>query len=139
MTGTAWNSTLRPGGPLKRTKGLAPGTGLARGDKPLATGTGLARTTGIRPVSAQQAAENRRRRKMIAARFPDRPLCAVPWCVRWADDIHEILTRARGGSITDEANTVPVCRPCHDEITNEAPWAYEIGLLEHSWGPERAA
>jgi hypothetical protein len=31
----------------------------------------------------------------------------------------------------------PLCRACHDEVTfrpdSELGWAYEIGLLVHSW------
>jgi hypothetical protein len=54
-----------------------------------------------------------------------------------ADDVHEPLTRARGGSITDPGNAVPLCRQCHDEITfqpeSELGWAYDLGLLRHSW------
>lgn len=58
-----------------------------------------------------------------------------------ADDIHEPLTRARGGSIVDPDNQAPLCRPCHDEVTfrpeSELGWAYAIGLLVHSWDADR--
>jgi hypothetical protein len=74
---------------------------------------------------------------MVNALYPERPQCVRPGCPRLADDIHEPLTRARGGSITDPDNQVPLCRPCHDEVTfrpeSELGWAYEIGLLVHSW------
>jgi len=74
---------------------------------------------------------------MITALYPDRPRCVRPGCRLMADDIHEPLTRARGGSIVDPDNQVPLCRRCHDEITfrpeSELQWAYEIGLLRHSW------
>lgn len=91
----------------------------------------------LRPVSAKRAAENRQRRAMVAALWPERPRCKVPGCPRLADDVHEPLTRARGGSITDPGNAVPLCRPHHDEVTfrpeSELGWAYELGLLAHSW------
>ena len=49
-------------------------------------------------------------------------LAANPVCVRCsaarAVDVHEKLTRARGGSIVDEANVVALCRQCHDDIHN---------------------
>jgi hypothetical protein len=97
------------------------------------------RTASIRPVSAKRAAENRKRRKVVDALWPDRPACARPGCERAADDIHEPLTRARGGSITDRDNMIPLCRSCHDEVTftpeSELGWAYEAGLLRHSWAP----
>jgi hypothetical protein len=100
----------------------------------------LERHAPIRPVSKKQAAKNRRRRAVIAVLYPDRPLCSVPWCPRFADDIHEPLTRGRGGAIDDAANMAPLCRSCHDVITftpeSELGWAYEIGLLQHSWPAE---
>lgn len=98
----------------------------------------------LRPVSLRRQAENRQRRAMVDGLFGgERPLCAVwealqpGWCTRWADDLHEPLTRARGGSITDPDNAVPLCRACHDRITfrpeSELQWAYDMGLLIHSW------
>lgn len=132
--------------PLTRTAGLERGTPLERGSAP-------GRQTPIRPVSTRRAAQNRVRRKMVTALFPERPLCVVhalsqaypgvvpdgviSRCRRWADDVHEPLTRARGGLITDPGNSVPLCRQCHDEITfrpeSELGWAYDLGLLAHSW------
>lgn len=113
-----------------RTTPLARGTGLTRAG-------GLERRAGLAPVSARRRAENRVRRQVIAAVFPERPVCAVPGCSRWADDVHEPLTRARGGSITDPGNMAGLCRGHHDEITfrpeSELGWAYDLGLLRHSW------
>jgi hypothetical protein len=63
--------------------------------------------------------------------------CGRPDCQRRADDLHEPLSRARGGSITDEANARPLARECHDEITLGPDWAYEAGLLVHSWDADR--
>ncbi len=60
------------------------------------------------------------------------PDCIVPWCARLADDLHEILPRARGGSITDEENCVLVCRFHNEELTLEPDWGYQLGLLKHS-------
>ena len=89
-------------------------------------------------VSAKRAVENRARRAMVAALWPERPCCRVPGCPRLADDVHEPLTRARGGSIIDPANAKPLCRSHHDEVTfrpeSELGWAYDLGLLVHSWG-----
>lgn len=138
-----------------RTKPLGRGTGLAR------TGS-LARRSGLAPVSASRAGENRTRRAMADSLFPERPLCTVyelaeqqpdlvPGkvacrCWRWADDLHEPLTRARGGSITDPGNVLPLCRICHDVLTftpeSLLGWAYQAGLLRHSWdaaGPDGEA
>lgn len=156
----AWNSTLpaRPV-PMGRGKGLArtdlqAGTGLAR----TPAGPRLRRAP-IRPVSAKRAAANRVRVRMVDALWPgsrgdgqDRPLCvvyelsqahpgAIPAkvlaaCGRWADDVHEPLSRARLGSITDPGNATAPCRCCHDAITPGPPWALALGLVEHSWGGE---
>lgn len=64
-------------------------------------------------------------------------ICPVIGCTNAADSPHEPLTRARGGSITDPDNVVMVCWPHNQEISADEPqWAYEQGLLRHSWdGP----
>jgi len=97
---------------------------------------------------------------MIGALYPERPLCCVyelsqrepglvpetviARCGRWADDVHEPLTRARGGGIADPANSAAPCRSCHSVLTfaptSELNWAYCAGLLRHSWDrPEGGA
>lgn len=107
---------------------------------PLSSGSSLTQAKPIRQQSKKRKAENRQRRKVVQATFGDQPMCVVPGCTRWADDVHEPLTRARGGSITDPANMAPLCRPHHHEITfTEPAWAYEIGLLAHSWDRGDAA
>ena len=131
--------------PLKSTGGLGQGSGPVRQAR-------------IRQVSAKRAAENRQRRKKAAETYPERPLCAVyalfqtrpelvpetviSRCGRWADDIHEPLTRGRGGAIDDPANWATPCRPCHDVLTftpeSELGWAYAAGLLVHSWDAPKA-
>lgn len=88
----------------------------------------------IRPVSVKRQAENRVRRKVVDATFGDAPRCVRPGCTRYADDVHEPLTRARGGSITDPANMAPLCRTDHDEVQKGPAWAYDLGLMAHSWG-----
>jgi hypothetical protein len=125
---------------LARTSRLQARTPLSR-NVPLAGKNAATRKAPLRPVSDKRRAENRERRAMIAALYPERPRCARPGCRRWADDVHEPLTRARGGSIADPANQVPLCRPCHDEVTfrpeSELDWAYSAGLLIHSWDAGR--
>lgn len=119
---------------------------MPRSTKPLARtselnrGSQLERTGRINQQSRKRQAENRERRKVVRATFGDQPMCIAPGCTRWADDVHEPLTRGRGGSITDPANMAPLCRPCHDEVTfTEPAWAYEAGLLKHSWDRGDAA
>jgi hypothetical protein len=102
----------------------------------------LRRSKRIRPVSRKRARQMRQRKAMVAALYPEDPPCFRPGCPSMADDIHEPLTRARGGSIVDQENQVPLCRPCHDEVTfapeSTLAWAYEIGLLVHSWDAVKA-
>jgi hypothetical protein len=101
--------------------------------KPPEGGQPLPRGTRIPPVSRKRARKNRERRAMAQRRFPGmNPDCSVKGCLRKADDLHEALTRARGGSITDEENTFPVCRQHNEELTLEPAWGYEQGLLKHS-------
>ena len=134
----------------RRSAPLARGTGLERG-------TGLVRRVPLRAVSAARQAENRLRRAMANQMFPERPLCVVyelsqvnpglipaeviSRCGRWADDLHEPLSRGRGGGIADPGNWATPCRPCHDEITfrpdSELGWAYALGLKVHSWPGQR--
>lgn len=100
--------------------------------------TELARTSELRPVSAKRAAVNRVRRKVAHATFGRDPWCHRPGCASPAADCHEPLTRGRGGPITDPNNMVPLCRPCHDEIQLGPEWAYELGLMKHSWPGDAA-
>lgn len=122
---------MRRGQPLARRTRLTARKGLTRRTE-LTTTTELARVTPLRPMSARRRAENRERREIAHATFGDAPLCAVPGCGRFADDVHEPLTRARGGSITDPNNMVPLCRSCHDSVQLGPQWAYDLGLMVHS-------
>ncbi len=90
----------------------------------------------LKATSAKRDRENRERKQMIDEMFPDgRPRCIRPGCTRLADDVHEPLTRGRGGDITDPDNAAPLCRTDHDEITfgGDPQWAYDLELLVHSW------
>jgi hypothetical protein len=112
-------------------------------------GAQLARGKRLAPVSVRRQADNRERRRIAASTFEERQLCTVyelfqldpesvpaaviECCGRWADDVHEPLTRARGGSITDRANMTTPCRPCHEALGLEPEWGYLLKLLVHSW------
>lgn len=54
-------------------------------------------------------------------------------CTFRATEVHEILTRARGGSIVDDDNCLGLCRGCHAYITEHPAWADENGFTVHSW------
>jgi hypothetical protein len=123
---------VRRGRRLERRTPLTSTVGLGRS-------TRLARVTPLRPVSAKRRAENRVRRQVVQAVFGDAPRCQRPGCTRLADDVHEPLTRARGGSITDPVNMVPLCRACHMQVQLGPAWAYDLGLMLHSWDGGDAA
>lgn len=119
---------------MKRT-GIKRGTARLQRHKPLEGGQPPARRTRLRQQSKRRQKENRERSAMADRLWPGRtPPCIVPGCPRLADDLHEPVTRGRGGAIDDPDNSVPVCRPHHDELTFREPaWAYELELLVHSW------
>lgn len=100
----------------------------------LKPGQSQLKRTRLRPVSKKRQQENRQRHAMANELFPDgQPPCIVPWCRQLADDLHEPLTRARLGSITDPDNAVPTCREHNGELTKEPVWGYRLSLLVHSW------
>jgi len=53
-----------------------------------------------------------------------------------ATDVHEIKTRARGGSITDPMNCIALCRSCHRFITENPAFAETHGFIVPSWAGE---
>ena len=79
------------------------------------------------------------RRQMVRDELARRELCEAgavithaghnARCHGVAVELHEPLTRARGGSILDPANTVAVCRSCHDWIHDHPKAATDLGLL----------
>lgn len=95
---------------------------------PLIRRTAMVRTgrlvrTAIAPISTKRVKENRVRRRNLHDAYGDNPTCFIPGCGRPAVDGHELLSRARGGSITDPENVRPVCRECHTRITENPSWA----------------
>jgi len=59
---------------------------------------------------------------------PDRPMFIRVTCDTRADDLHEIVSRARGGSITDPTNVLPLCREHHIWVTEHLVEAEAMGL-----------
>lgn len=79
------------------------------------------------------------RRRLVAAMLEAEPLCQAALrgvCTGVAVDVHEVLTRARGGSILDESNCMTICPACHRWVTEHPREAVELGLMKNSWeGP----
>lgn len=97
---------------------------------PKRVGPAVRRSRELRPVSKARAAENRARRQVLERMAEADPMCQARiegLCDGRAVDGHELKSRARGGSITDETNIVLLCRPCHRRITEEPAWAEAHG------------
>lgn len=91
----------------------------------------LTRHSPLKAQSVKRQREQRLRAKMLRETFGPNPSCAR--CGGPADDAHELLSRARGGSIVDPRNIVPVCRACHSWITTSPVEAEAEGWALHSW------
>lgn len=106
---------------------------------PLKQGKPLERKTRLAPVSKRRRQVQRQRVEMVKTELAKRELCEAGTmiyhgghhnrCEGLSVELHEPLTRARGGSILEPANTVAVCRCCHDWIHNHPTAATELGLL----------
>jgi hypothetical protein len=104
----------------------------------------------LRYQSAKRAAVAPARRKLVADLLQRFPVCRFPTtvlhptgsdravvvdrgCRNRSVHIHEIKSRARGGSILDERNTIPVCFDHHRWIHDHPDEASQLGVLAHSW------
>lgn len=92
--------------------------------------------TPLSKVSKARAALNVKRRAFVKDILAERPECEahIPRvCSHYACDVHEILTRARGGSILDPDNVLALCRDCHTFITVNPGFSQEHGFTVHAW------
>lgn len=69
---------------------------------------------------------------IVKEMLEENPVCMMCWRAP-AVDVHELKSRARGGSITDKSNLVTLCREHHDFITQNPAWAQAHGWLRNSW------
>ena len=136
--------------PLKNTQSLniranlKPGKALARSDKPIPQRS--------KTSAKGRAAEGRGDfvRRMIERARGQCEMGTQIWegghrdhrCQRAAVEVHEPLTRARGGRTDDPLNAYATCRACHDWAHANPAEATVLGLLRNSWdngGPPSAA
>lgn len=69
---------------------------------------------------------------LVRELLADQPLCER--CLRtYATEVHEIKSRARGGSILDRDNLALLCHDCHAWVTTHPKDATLEGWLKHSW------
>lgn len=91
--------------------------------------------TPVRTVSKKRAALNRKRVKFVSEVLAEVPFCEarLEGCTGRSIDVHEILTRAHGGSIIDRENVAALCRRCHGFITVNPEWSLLNGWMLSSW------
>lgn len=91
------------------------------------------RTGQLRHRSKKRSELYRQQRiPLVIQLLEERPICQR--CNKASSqDIHEIKSRARGGSITDVENLAALCRPCHTWITDHPAAAAAEGWSKHSW------
>lgn len=89
--------------------------------------------TPLRPVSARRRRENAIRAERRKALIGQPCEAQLSGCAYTGTDWHELLSRARGGSITDESNRAWLCRPCHEYITTHPRWAESAGWSLSRW------
>ena len=91
----------------------------------------------IKRRSAKREAEMQERRVVLGQIVAERgPRCQFPACKSMADDGHEILSRAAGGSITDPFNILLLCRPHHTWATDHPLQATRLGLAKSRYLPK---
>jgi hypothetical protein len=90
--------------------------------------------TDVTPCGVCKGSGREGRAALVARLLRERPDCQV--CLQIGEvilpacDVHEVLTRARGGSILDESNCMTVCRSHHDWIGNNQAEALARGWLK---------
>jgi 5-methylcytosine-specific restriction endonuclease McrA len=82
--------------------------------------------------SRKMETKYRERRSLVAQMLEEKPVCERCSAAR-STDIHEVVSRARGGSILDPRNLVALCRPCHSWVTENPAEAHAQGWSRHSW------
>lgn len=98
------------------------------------------RSTKARDIAAERSTV---RMSLLVERGPDCQGCPLtpvgarpprPW-----SDMHEVLTRARGGDPTDPDNILCLCRRCHQWVTEHETDAKALGLVRSRTAEEHAA
>lgn len=99
---------------------------------PLKRGGRLLRRVPLRNRSLKRMRAMVHRRRLVAELLEARPWCEVGIsriCDGRAVDVHELLSRARGGDILDPTGVVTACRTCHDFVTSHPAEATASGWL----------
>ena len=98
----------------------------------------LRRRKPIAAKSQKKTAEDRERLKLRLRLLQERgPLCQAG-CGRIFTDMHEVLSRARGGDPLDPHNILCLCRFCHHAVTVNPAKAEEYGFSRSATPEERS-
>lgn len=98
------------------------------------------RSQGLRPRSKKMAKVYREVRVPMVVEVVGQP-CGIRWdenCRVHAEGLHEVLSRGRGGSITDPANCIPACHYCNGAVSDNPTEAENRGFLKRSGRPSKA-
>ena len=113
-----------------------------RGRKPVMKRSPVKRNKSMKRRSDKFEQKMKIRRELVRQELEKRPWCEA--CVEFYEatdgrcgsipprrscDIHEPLTRARGGDFLDRKNTMAVCRLCHQDFESHLKLATEKGWL----------
>ena len=115
---------------------MAVKTSALRRRAPLRRGGLRSWNSTIRTRSKKAEAVAPARKKFAKKYLAEHPICEIRWdqgCWYKANEVHEPLTRARGGSILSEENSLAVCRYCHVETHAHPAEATERGFLRSRW------
>lgn len=92
---------------------------------------------GLNPRSDKRRRDMVERRALVVSMLGEFPRCQARWLCAGARavDVHERLSRARGGSILNpvQAHMMTVCRRCHDHLTTHPLDAGRRRLALPSW------
>lgn len=131
---------------MKRGAALTRTTPMPRPSAPMPRTEWLSRPAAVRPRLRQRSKKTakvylRERIPLLLALLTEHPVCQIQWdegCTGHAVDVHELLSRGRGGSITARANCVTGCRHCHEKVTQNPAEAEKRGWLLPSGRPSKA-
>ena len=130
--GTEWNGLKRK--PIQR-KPMKTGSRVVRTKgSTLVTRKPLARSS--KPIPARSAKRKKFMKEvrvpLVKSRLGDGKLCDRCNSAT-AVDVHELLPRSRGGSMTDPNNLRDLCRPCHTWVTDHPRLAEAEGFRRFRW------
>ncbi|MFW6030981.1 MAG: hypothetical protein ACOC9T_00190 [Myxococcota bacterium] len=102
----------------------------------------LRRSKRLVPKSTRRSAQDEERRALVRRLLRERPYCEVAWAGAEAPcfgplTVHEVFTRARGGSILDEDNCRVVCAEHNRWLSQTVEgqrWGRAHGFLRARWG-----